>query len=64
MLYIPNTALLCCLGLALTVAYGIVRLYIPKHHRNEPPLVPSTIPLVGHILGLLRHGSLYYQLTR
>ena len=39
-------------------------LYAPKHHPKEPPVVPSSIPYIGHILGLLRHGSKYYQTTR
>jgi hypothetical protein len=28
---------------------------------NEPPVIKPTIPYVGHILGLIRHGTLYYK---
>lgn len=34
--------------------------YIPRHASDEPPVVPSSIP----ILGLLLHGMRYYQTTR
>ena len=39
-------------------------LYAPKHLPGEPPVVSSSIPYIGHILGLLRHGTRYYQKTR
>lgn len=30
------------------------------HDAKEPPLIPQPIPYVGHLLGMLRHGSRYY----
>ena len=36
----------------------------PRLSPNEPPLLPHPVPYIGHILGLLRHGTRYYQLTR
>ena len=39
-------------------------LYGPRHLPNEPPVVDSSIPFVGHIIGLLRHGHRYYQVVR
>ena len=39
--------------------------YAPKLLENEPPLVPHhSVPYIGHILGLLRYGTRYYELTR
>lgn len=38
--------------------------YVPKHSPNEPPLLPSRIPYIGHILGLLRYGTRYFEITR
>lgn len=38
--------------------------YVPRHFLDEPPVVPSSIPYIGHIIGLLRHGSRYYEITR
>ena len=56
--------LLPLLILALVAIYLFDYYFMPKHAPNEPPVVPSTIPYVGHIIGLFRHGSLYYQTTR
>jgi hypothetical protein len=39
-------------------------LYAPKHNPREPPVLSSSIPYIGHILGLLRYGHKYYQTTR
>ena len=36
----------------------------PRLSSNEPPMLPHPVPYIGHILGLLRHGTRYYQLTR
>lgn len=59
------------LGLLVVVAavvgaswYLLDYLYIPKHLPDEPPLLSSTVPYVGHILGLWRHGTRYYEATR
>ena len=46
-------------------------LYLALNHflgvrldEKEPPLVPSTIPFIGHILGLVRSGTKYYAQLR
>ena len=31
---------------------------------KEPPLVSSTIPYVGHVIGLIRTGTRYYAKMR
>lgn len=36
----------------------------PKHHPQEPPLVPQRIPYVGHVAGLFLHGMKYFEFTR
>lgn len=44
--------------------YILDYLYAPRHSSGEPPVLPSSVPYVGHIIGLLRHGTRYYQTTR
>ena len=52
-------------GLALiTLCYIFNYYYKPRHAANEPPVVSSRIPYVGHILGLLQQGTRYYQTIR
>lgn len=36
----------------------------PRLSPKEPPLRAHPVPYVGHILGLLRHGTKYYEMTR
>ena len=36
----------------------------PHHARNEPPIVASRIPFIGHLLGLFKHGTRYFSTTR
>ena len=31
---------------------------------KEPPMIPHAIPYIGHLVGLLRHGSKYFGITR
>jgi len=38
-------------------------LYLP-HHVGEPPLLSPSTPWVGHVVGMLRHGSYYYSIVR
>ena len=49
-----------CLTLAVLLAllFGL-RLFQSPLDEREPPLVSSSIPVFGHVLGLLRHGMPY-----
>ena len=60
-----NTSLLLVLAIAsATTCYVLDYFYVPKQLANEPPLVGHYIPYVGHIIGLLRHGTRYYEIIR
>ena len=56
--------LLQLLGAALAAAFCLQNYYIPKHASNEPLLISSSVPYIGHILGLLKYGTRYYQRIR
>lgn len=56
--------MLLLLAAILAVVFVLDRLLTPQRFSNEPPVVSQSIPYIGHILGLLRHGSKYYQITR
>lgn len=37
--------------------------YTMMHSQShEPPSVPSEIPLVGHLMGLIQHGPSYFNM--
>ncbi len=60
-----SSSLLLLLAVASAAAwYTLDYLYAPTQHSNEPPLVPQSVPYIGHILGLLRHGTRYFEITR
>ncbi|KAI0386949.1 hypothetical protein F5Y04DRAFT_288748 [Hypomontagnella monticulosa] len=45
---------------AISAYYALNRYLSLSHNPNEPPLIPSNIPFVGHIIGMNRYGSGYY----
>lgn len=49
--------------LSLAVYLGNAR-YKPKYDAKEPPLLPQTLPYIGHIFWLLREGYDYYVYLR
>ena len=51
--------------LLLVIPYiSLVYLFSPKYDPREPPAIPSLIPYVGHMLGLLRYGQRYFEILR
>jgi cytochrome P450 len=52
----PPTALAIAAVLGLLVLYALS----PRADPREPPLVKPSIPLIGHILGLMRHQAQYH----
>lgn len=35
-----------------------------KRDPREPPVIRPTVPLIGHIIGLLRYGTDYYAIVK
>lgn len=54
--------LLAAAGTAAWYALGYF--FAPSLSPKEPPLLTHPIPFIGHILGLLRNGTRYYEMTR
>lgn len=54
------------LGLSVVAILGSFLLFTQraKLDPREPPLVPSTIPLVGHLISFLIHGIEYFAAER
>ena len=50
------------LGLVF-ISYGAEWYFINKDDPREPPTVRSTIPFIGHLVGIIRHGSSYWTMT-
>ena len=59
------TVLVC--GGLLLLFYGLLLLLegiLCKHVAAEPPFVRARVPIVGHLMGLMRHGVFYYRILR
>lgn len=53
------------LVIVVVVGYvSLVYLFSPKYDPREPPVLPRWVPYVGHILGLIRNGPLYFETLR
>ncbi|KAF4303583.1 Cytochrome P450 [Botryosphaeria dothidea] len=52
--------------IALALLAGIIaifqRIFNAPQDPREPPLVPSRVPLIGHAIGMYRHGKRYFQM--
>ncbi|KAI6084186.1 hypothetical protein F4821DRAFT_178457 [Hypoxylon rubiginosum] len=49
------------MGSAIILAcYALNRFLVVRCSSSEPTLIPSNTPYVGHLLGMVRHGSGYY----
>ena len=60
-----NSSLLLLVAVAAGAAwYALHYFCAPRLSPKEPPLLPHPIPYIGHILGLLRYGTRYYEMTR
>lgn len=54
-----------CLGFLIAVFLFVLdRRYTPQQALDEPPVVRSFVPYVGHIVGLIRYGIRYYHILR
>ena len=56
--------LLLCASALLLLAYVADSLFSFRDDPREPPRVRSKIPLIGHVIGLMRHGPTYYKQMR
>ncbi len=58
----PTTLVLAavCIG----AYYALAHFLGMKQDPREPPLLPTTIPYVGHAIGLMRHKYNYYVQLR
>jgi hypothetical protein len=55
-----------CIGIAAIVVFVslLYRYSSPQMDPREPRFVAPGIPLVGHIVGLVRHGVDYFEVIR
>lgn len=48
----------------IVLAYGAEFVMALFDDPREPPRVKTRIPLIGHIIGMIREGKMYYNTLR
>ena len=60
----PMDLVYLCVAIAVLLALIFaVRLLQSSVDGREPPLVSPSVPVLGHVLGLLRYGVPYYAIA-
>lgn len=61
--FAPDNGKTIVTGLALAVLVGVLlsKFFSLKMDPREPPLVPSKVPLIGHIIGMVQEGPQYLK---
>lgn len=59
-----NLILLLILVFLVAVCYAVSHILEARHDAREPPTLPSSIPVVGHVIGMLRKKARYYVQLR
>lgn len=61
----PSTSLWISVTLVFVTGFVIfLRFLQPKHHSQEPAVIPQRIPYVEHLVGIIKHGLSYYQVVQ
>lgn len=51
-----------CALVTATCLWVLARMVLPdRSDRREPPVVPSPVPFIGHVFGILRYGASYFR---
>ena len=58
----PGVSFWTVVALVITTGLCILLRFLqPRHHSQEPAVIPQAIPYIGHIVGIVKHGLGYYQ---
>lgn len=57
----PSSPLLLVVLVIAALIFLIQRFLTPQKDAREPPYIPSNVPIIGHILSLMRQGSDYFR---
>jgi hypothetical protein len=57
---VMETTLVAALGFAIAIGVLLSNLLRVKIDPREPPIIHPTVPLLGHIIGLLKEGPRFF----
>lgn len=59
-----NTAILGYIGSGVLLIVALIRFLRLRDDPREPPMARTSIPMIGHIIGMLRLKVFYYRQLR
>ena len=59
-----NTAILGYVGSGVLLMFALTRFLRSQDDMREPPVARTSIPVIGHIIGMLRYKVFYYRQLR
>ncbi|OAP63583.1 hypothetical protein AYL99_02810 [Fonsecaea erecta] len=60
---LPASILLLLLAVLTVLAVSVHRGLSIDHSPGEPPIIKPKIPYIGHILGIIRYGTKYFEIV-
>ncbi|KAH0832633.1 cytochrome P450 [Fonsecaea pedrosoi] len=60
---LPASIIVLILTVIILVAVTVHRGLTIDHSPGEPPIIKPAIPYIGHILGIIRHGTHYFEIV-
>jgi hypothetical protein len=61
---LPVSVLSLLVAAATVVAVILHRFLAIDYDPREPPIIKPRIPYIGHILGIIRHGTKYFDTVK
>lgn len=52
------------LAISVVVLHLLGKIITPKVDQHEPPILKPRLPLIGHILGLMKYEANYFSVLR
>jgi hypothetical protein len=59
-----STVLLFALGVLIIVVLTTRTILHVHYDPREPPIIPQSIPYIGHLIGIFRHGAAYFATVK
>lgn len=56
--------ILLYLAVLVAVLHFLGKIITPKINQHEPPILTPRVPLIGHILGLMKYEANYFSVLR
>ena len=63
----PRLSIVAIIVLGFIFGFVLVRYVLQRllsHDSTEPPYIWPTVPIIGHLIGMLRYGATYFDIVK